>query len=617
VTDSQIVMAKQMSHLVAQAKEQLDKTIRSGAEAAVSEQVSVARRQLDAQLNDAVEKAIQASMQRVSDSALQRVVQQATERTSALVDEARRSTDASASQLDEKVRTAVNAAVSDAVDHATQQAAHQAAQQMSAGPRRQRQPITREAFAATHGAQDADLAKIRTFAAQHGLTVVNESRGRRTVLLSGTVQNLSSAFSVQLNNYEHPGGRYRGRVGTLQIPSELQGIIEGVFGLDNRPQAQPHFRRRKPAAPGMSPHAAGISYSPLDVAAAYNFPPNTDGTGQSIGILELGGGYTQNDLDTFFRGLSLATPSVTAIPVDGGANSPGDPNGADGEVELDIEVAGSIAPKAQIGVYFTPNTDAGFLDALTTAVHDTNLRPSIISISWGGPETTWTQQSRDAFTSACQDAATMGVTVLAASGDNGATDGDSSGQPTVDFPAASPYITGCGGTKLTISDGKITAETAWNELATNEGATGGGVSQFFPLPDYQANAGVPTHSNGYKGRGVPDVAGDADPVTGYNVVVDGQSAVIGGTSAVAPLIAGLLARINQSLGTPIGFLNPLIYSASVEATFHDITIGDNGGYNAGPGWDPCTGLGSPNGGAMLAAVKAAGSGTSAAASARD
>jgi len=498
-------------------------------------------------------------------------------------------------------------------------AAFSAAQQMSAGPRRQRQPLTREAFAATHGAQDADLAKIRTFASQHGLDVVNESRGRRTVILSGTVQNLSTAFGVQLNNYEHPGGRYRGRVGTLQIPKELDGVIEGVFGLDNRPQAQPHFRRRKPAAPGVSPRSGGVSYTALMVASAYNFPPNTDGTGQGIAILELGGGYTQSDLDNYFSGLSLATPSVTAIPVDGGANSPGDPNGADGEVELDIEVAGAIAPKAQIGVYFAPNTDAGFLDALTTAVHDTNLRPSIVSISWGGPETQWTQQARDAFTSACQDASTMGVTVLAASGDNGATDNDPSGQPTVDFPAANPYITGCGGTKLTISNGQITDERAWNEIASDEGATGGGVSQFYPLPDYQKNAGVPKYSNGFVGRGVPDVAGDADPVTGYSVVVDGQSTVIGGTSAVAPLFAGLLARINQSLGTPIGFLNPLIYTSSIEATFHDITVGNNNGYSAGPGWDPCTGLGSPNGGALLAAVKAVptSAGVGAAASARD
>jgi kumamolisin len=482
-------------------------------------------------------------------------------------------------------------------------AAFPSMQQMGMRMPSERQHMTREAFAATHGAKVDDLAKIRTFANQFGLEVTTESRARRTVILSGTVRDFSNAFGVQLSRYQHPGGTYRGRVGTIRIPTELDGLIEGVFGLDNRPQALPHFRRRKDPVVGVRPLAAGISYSALDVAAAYNFPPNTDGTGQSIAILELGGGYRAEDLNTYFNQLGMATPKVTAIPVDGGSNAPtGDPNGPDGEVELDIEVAGAVAPGSQIGVYFAPNTDAGFLDALTTAVHDTNLRPSIVSISWGGPETSWTQAARDAFNSASQDAATMGITILAASGDNGASDGDSSGQPTVDFPAACPFILGCGGTKLTLNGTTITSEQTWNELSSGEGAGGGGVSQFFALPQYQQNAGVPTSPTGFAGRGVPDVAGDADPVTGYRVLVDGQATVIGGTSAVAPLWAGLLARLNQSLGTPVGYINPLLYTSNVETTFHDITVGDNGGWSAGPGWDPCTGLGTPNGSALLAAI---------------
>jgi len=137
----------------------------------------------------------------------------------------------------------------------------------------------------------------------------------------------------------------------------------------------------------------------------------------------------------------------------------------------------------------------------------------------------------------------------------------------------------------------------------NEGATGGGVSQLFRLPAFQQSAKVPKAPDGFVGRGVPDVAGDADPQTGYNVVVDGQSTVIGGTSAVAPLWAGLLALINQSLGTNVGYVNPLLYGAKAEAAFHDITSGNNGSYRAGPGWDACTGLGSPNGAALLTALK--------------
>jgi kumamolisin len=469
----------------------------------------------------------------------------------------------------------------------------------------QRKYLTRKEFARLHGATAADIKKIRTFAAQHGLRVVKEDRASRMVKLSGRVQAFSEAFEVNLRWFKHSAGTFRCRTGRLTIPSDLELIVEGVFGLDNRPHAKAHFRLRK-QKPGAPAEAAGVSYSPLQVAQAYGFPSGATGAGQCIGVIELGGGYNNSDLNSFFGNLGIATPAVTAVTVDGAANSPtGDPSGADGEVALDIEVAGAVAPGAQIAAYFAPNTDQGFIDAVTTAVHDASLKPSIISISWGGPEESWTAQSRDALNSACQDAATMGVTVLAASGDDGASDGDASGAPTVDFPAASPYVVGCGGTKLTLSGIAIGSEQAWNELAEDEGATGGGVSEVFALPSYQQSAIVPKAPNGFVGRGVPDVAGDADPETGYNVFVDGQQTVIGGTSAVAPLWAGLLALINESLGTNVGYVNALLYSAKVEPTFHDITSGSNGDYSAGKGWDACTGLGSPNGAALLAALRGA------------
>jgi kumamolisin len=475
--------------------------------------------------------------------------------------------------------------------------------QMGARLPRERKYLTREAFARLHGASTADVEKIRAFAADYGLKVLSEDRARRIVKLNGTVQAFNDAFGANLRHYEHTSGTYRCRTGSLTIPADLESIIEGVFGLDNRPQAKAHFRLRK-KKPSVRAQAAAVSYSPLQVAQAYGFPSDATGAGQCIGVIELGGGYRATDLDSFFRNLGISTPKVTAVSVDGGANSPtGDPSGPDGEVELDIEVAGAIAPSAQIAAYFAPNTDQGFIDAVTTAVHDATLKPSIVSISWGGPENSWTEQSRDALNSACQDASTMGVTILAASGDDGASDGSTAGTPTVDFPAASPYVLGCGGTKLTISGTAIGSEQAWNDLSSNEGATGGGVSEVFALPSYQQSAKVPKAPNGFIGRGVPDVAGDADPETGYNVVVDGQQTVIGGTSAVAPLWAGLLALINQSLGANVGYVNPLLYSAKVEPTFHDITSGNNGDYSAGPGWDACTGLGSPNGAALLTALR--------------
>jgi len=474
-------------------------------------------------------------------------------------------------------------------------------------PPAQRSHLSRAQFASRHGARPADIKKIRAFAAQNGLKVVEVSRPRRSVLLSGSVAGFSRAFGVELNSYQHPTGTCRMRSGTIQIPAALSGIIEGVFGLDNRPQAKPHFRIRKQLQnPVVRAQASSVSFNVPQVAQAYDFPAGTTGSGQTIGILELSGGYRATDLATYFKNLGIAAPTVTAVAVDGGTNSPtGDPNGADGEVELDIEVAGAVAPSAKIAMYFTPNTDQGFLDALTTAVHDTKLQPAVVSISWGGPESSWTQQALNAFNSACEDASTIGVTILVASGDDGSSDGVSSGTPTVDFPASSPFVLACGGTKLTLSGTTISSEQVWNELSSGEGATGGGVSEVFALPSYQLSANVPKAPNGFVGRGVPDVAGDADPESGYNVLVDGQQTVIGGTSAVAPLWAGLLARINQSLGKNVGYLNPLLYTGNVESTLHDITSGSNGAYSAGPGWDACTGLGTPDGAALLAALGSA------------
>jgi kumamolisin len=194
------------------------------------------------------------------------------------------------------------------------------------------------------------------------------------------------------------------------------------------------------------------------------------------------------------------------------------------------------------------------------------------------------------------------VTICVASGDNGAGDGETDGRAHVDFPASSSFALACGGTKLTASGNTITKEAVWN---SPRGATGGGVSDTFPLPGYQASAPVPPSANpgGHIGRGVPDVAGDADPATGYHVRVDGQNFVIGGTSAVAPLWAGLVALMNQKLKKPVGFLNPLLYgSLAGKNLFLDITAGNNGAYSAKAGWDACTGWGSPKGADLLKAL---------------
>ena len=461
-------------------------------------------------------------------------------------------------------------------------------------------PLSREAFAKEFGAAAEDVAKVKAFAAQAGLTVVREDPASRTVVLGGTIAQFQSAFNVELQHYEHHSiGQYRGRTGVISVPDNLSGIVTAVLGLDNRPQARPHFRIRPPFHPATAPQSG--AFTPLQVAELYQYPQG-DGTGECVGIIELGGGYEASDLNTYFSGLGVSAPTVVAVGVDKGKNKPtGDPSGPDGEVTLDVEVVGAVAPGAKIAVYFTTNTDTGFIDAVSRAVHDTTNKPSVISISWGGPETSWTAQSQQAFNSVLQSAATMGVTVCVASGDSGSTDGSSSTN-VVDFPASSPYVLACGGTRLTASGQTITQEVVWND-GTQGGASGGGVSTAFAVPAWQQglfSTSIEGVQTPLTGRGVPDVAGDASPVTGYDVLIDGSQTVVGGTSAVAPLWAALIARINAAKGSPVGFINPKLYTAP--SAFNDITQGNNGGYEASPGWDACTGLGSPNGQKIAAAL---------------
>ncbi len=472
-----------------------------------------------------------------------------------------------------------------------------------------RQHLTREQFLAQRGALEEDGRKVEEFAHEYGLSISDTNLAKGSVTLSGTVANFSKAFNVELLNYEHPGGSYRGRTGLIHIPSELDGIVTAVLGLDNRPQARPHFRTHRPAITSHARTAqpAG-TFTPVQVAQLYDFPATANGTGQCIAIIELGGGFKARDVQRYFNStLNIKPPKVVAISVDGGHNKPtGDPNGPDGEVMLDIEVAGAVAPKSTLAVYFAPNTDQGFYDAIAAAVHDTKYNPSVISISWGGPESSWTQQSLTEFNTLFEDAATLGVTVCVASGDNGSTDGVTDGLQHVDFPSSSPFALACGGTNLTAVGGQYGNEVVWNELANQEGATGGGVSDFFAKPAYQASANVPPTVNPGKfvGRGLPDVSGDADPVTGYDVYVDGQASVIGGTSAVAPLWAGFTACLNQILGKRVGALTSLLYSqvAISPGTFRDITTGNNGAYSAKTGWDACTGWGTPIGSAIVSAL---------------
>jgi kumamolisin len=506
-----------------------------------------------------------------------------------------------------------------------------------------------------YGADPADVDLVSRELTSRGLEVTAVHPATRRVKVAGSLGDLSSAFGTTLRQVSSPdpGGRgrvtHRYREGPLYVPAALADVVTAVLGLDTRPQAQPHFRTASDAAA-----AQGTSYYPNQVAQIYDFPAGTTGAGQTIAVIELGGGFTTSDLDAYFGGLGIAVPSITAASVDGAANNPGDTSGASVEVNLDIDVIGAAAPGAAQIVYFAPNNgDQGFVDAISDAA-GASPAPVAISISWGQSEDSWTAQGLSAMNAAMSDAAALGITVCAAAGDNGSSDDVNDGQVHVDFPASSPYALGCGGTKL-IADpntGAISSEVVWNELASNEGATGGGVSDQFAQPTWQNNAGVgeraasqpasvatgavaagggesgastdtgeyhrrhPGSGGGGSGsggsgggssdtdwRGVPDVAGNADPVTGYQIYQGGQAQVVGGTSAVAPLWSALIARLAQATGQRFGLIQPLLYagvSPGVDVPgFHDITSGNNGAYAAGPGWDSCSGLGSPDGTALL------------------
>jgi kumamolisin len=464
-------------------------------------------------------------------------------------------------------------------------------QKLKAGAR-----LSHEQLEAAHGADPQDIARVQAFAHDHNLAVGEIDPGRRTIELSGRVADFSTAFAVQLERYRHASTEYRGRTGPVNIPAELAPIVQGVFGLDDRPQLQPHVRGRA----GTTRNTATPSYTPPQVAALYHFPKGVDGSGQKIGILEFGGGFRPKDIKTYFSFLGITAPKVVAVSIDGAHNRPGTPNGDDMEVMLDIEVAGAVAPGAGQAVYFAPNTDRGFIDAVTKSIHDKLHKPMVISISWGGPESTWTSQTMQAIDQAFQEAAVLGITVCVASGDNGSSDGVNDGHNHVDFPASSPNVLACGGTHLEGAGGTIQKENVWND--PNGGATGGGYSDVFGLPSWQA--AIPKRP-GKSARGLPDVAGDADPATGYRIEVDGQETVVGGTSAVAPLWAGLVALMNQQHTTTFGFLNPRLYALANSQSFHDITQGSNGNFTAGSGWDACTGLGSPDGAKLLAALAGA------------
>jgi kumamolisin len=480
---------------------------------------------------------------------------------------------------------------------------------------------TRESFAARHGADPKELEAVKAFAVAEGLSVTEADAARRSVIVRGTVKAMDKAFSVQLNDYQYERGAYRSHDGAVSLPATIADYVEAVVGLTNRKVHARHFSTaaaaRKRAAmdpPNTRP------LTPAQVATLYNFPSG-DGTGQTVGLYEMeteGGpaGYAASDIAATMAALGdLPVPHIVDVAVDGTQNS----GQSDGETGLDITVAGAIAPKATIAVYFAGAQPQNMIHALQMMIHPNagEPTPSVVSISYGwGPDdlgepsfsdSEWTQ-----FTALFQDANTNRITVLVSSGDTGA-EVLSKTQAQTSYPASDIWVTACGGTTIGNLNGASFDQWVWNDQgAGGPGATGGGISARFGVPPFQSKVALPTRNGtGQAGRGVPDIAGNASENSGYLQVINGaQPQPVGGTSAVAPLYAGLIARINANNGFPAGYLNTLLYSLPA-STFRDVlgapgpannNYGRVEGYPAGPGWDACTGLGSVDGHALQSAL---------------
>ena len=277
-------------------------------------------------------------------------------------------------------------------------------------------------------------------------------------------------------------------------------------------------------------------------------------------------------------------------------NDPGNNHDNDSEVTLDIEIVGAVAPGADYAVYFVPNYAYSYALAIQAILADKSFGANIITISWGSAESSYNDQSKSMTQTYVKLAAAQGVSVICSSGDTGANDGTSA--PVTNFPASIPEVLSCGGTSITVAQESIIDEVVWNSMQYSwGGASGGGISNAFAVPAYQSAITLPSSPTGTPGRGVPDVSANGDPLTGYSYFCEGKWSFVGGTSAVVPLWAGLLARINQGIGLSVGSVNAALYAAAAESSgvFKDITQGSNGFYQAGRGWDACTGLGVPDG----------------------
>ncbi len=478
-------------------------------------------------------------------------------------------------------------------------------------PVHERQHLELDALLHLNPARKADIEAVRRFASGRRLEVASVDRGRRMMALRGRVRDINRAFRVDILRYRIGNLVFHSHEDAHTHPTELAGIVEGILGLDNGPAAKrPRHRRCPPEESTKPPKPDSHTKPPSAFTGLYQFPKGATGKGQTIGVLEFDGGFEPRKLRSYLSKLGVSAPRVIVREIPPGGNRPVHRPGTlspDVEVYLDLEILASVAPGATLVVYFAENTPRGWIKALQTAIFDRKHRPSVLSISWGRAEQYWSPQAINAIEQRLQMAALLGITVCCSSGDRGVFEADP--RPyTVPFPASSPHVLACGGTALEALPKGGAGEIVWNESRIAGVASGGGISALFELPPFQSAHRVPARAGTVReaGRGIPDVAANASSTTGYLVWADDTPMSLGGTSAATPLWAGLIACLNEALGRRIGYLTPLLYSrhAPRAGALVDIRNGNNQllgrqGYRARRGWDPCTGLGSPNGVKLL------------------
>jgi len=465
--------------------------------------------------------------------------------------------------------------------------------------------LTNDQYAYQFGAVEDQVNLVINWAEVNNLTIVESNVSAALIKIQGTANQFNSLFAISLKTVIDGDREYLTHDGTLIVPAEIDDVVQAVLGLDNSISFSHNAILDPTFDPSIDPNLI-TSPTPVDLALAYKFPraPGSDlvqGNGACVAIIELGGGWTTQNLTSTFSRIGQPNPTVVDVLVDGGTNNPSDV-GSSGEVMLDIYCVAAVAPAAKIAMYFAPNSYQGFIDTITTPTNDTVNNPSVISVSWGTTDTNWGSTARNAFEAALQAATVKGITVFIAAGDYGVR--AISGGPTysVQYPGTSPYCVCAGGTVISINnDYSIASEEPWGTSGGSY-AGGGGVSSIFPVPTWQTGFSSKTYPGNsivpLGGRGIPDVSAHAIGYFFYYGAPNYSGSFVG-TSATAPLLSGMMARLNQLSGRRIGFVNSDWYNVRTTA-FNDQTTGDNHGgntvgYKATAGWDAATGIGSPIG----------------------